>query len=96
MAGALLTHTMKSSPKVGKYQIVQRDLGSIDVTYTELAPLSGEDRDFIVRTIKRHLGAGVNVTLTRVDDIPKERSGKHRWIKSLVTREERRGGGPSE
>jgi phenylacetate-CoA ligase len=87
VAGALLTHTMKACPKVGKYQIIQRDLSNIDVSYTELEPMAADDRELIARTIKRHLGAGVNVSLARVEDISKERSGKHRWLKSMVTRE---------
>ncbi len=90
VAGALLTHTMKSLPRIAKYQILQRDLQTIDVTYSELEPLTQDDRDFIHKTVKRHLGADVTVNLARVDDIPKERSGKHRWLRSQVTPDQAR------
>jgi phenylacetate-CoA ligase len=93
VAGALLTHTMKRVPGVGKYQILQRDLTHIDVTYTEVSPLAAADRESIAATLRRHLGDDVSVTLARADDIAKERSGKHRWIKSLVTRESALEGG---
>jgi len=86
VAGALLTHVMKSVAKVRKYQILQRSLNDIEVKYMESRPLDSADRDFITGTLKRHLGADVNVTLVRVDDMPVELSGKHRWIRSLIGR----------
>lgn len=98
VAGALLTHTMKSLPKVGKYRILQRDLGTVEISYTELERLDNEDTEFIRRTLRRHLGENVEVRLESVADIEKERSGKHRWLKSNVTPEEARraaGGGAS-
>jgi phenylacetate-CoA ligase len=85
VAGALLTHTMKSVPKVARYQIVQRDLNNIDVAYVESEPLGESELAFIRDTIKRHLGANVAVTLERRDEIARELSGKHRWLKSMVT-----------
>jgi len=90
VAGALLTHTMKSLPKVGKYQVLQTGLDAVRISYTQLEPLSEDERDFIRRTLKRHLGADVEVTLEPVDDIEKERSGKHRWLKSNVTESQAR------
>ncbi|MHC4712793.1 MAG: phenylacetate--CoA ligase family protein [Planctomycetota bacterium] len=90
VAGALLTHTMKSLPRVAKYQILQRDLRTIDITYAEIEPLTSDDFDFIRRTLARHLGNDVTLNLTKVDDIPKERSGKHRWLRSEVTPEQAR------
>ncbi|MCD6404757.1 MAG: phenylacetate--CoA ligase family protein [Planctomycetes bacterium] len=91
VAGALLTHTMKSLPKVGKYQVVQRDLRAVDISYTAAEPLDEDARGFVVRTLQKYLGADVEVNIERVADIPKERSGKHRWLKSLVSREDARG-----
>ena len=94
VAGALLTHVMKSTPGIAKYQILQRDPRTLEITFTETRPLAEVDKYLIVKTLRSYLGAGVDITLTRVDDIPKERSGKHRWLKSLVTPDQaRRAGG---
>ena len=82
---------MKSLPKVGKYQVVQRDLRAVDISYTAAEPLDEDARGFVVRTLQKYLGADVEVNIERVADIPKERSGKHRWLKSLVSREDARG-----
>jgi len=88
VAGALLTHVMKSTPGVGKYQILQRDLRTLEIAYTETTSVAAEDRETIARALRRHLGEDVEVRLARVDDISKERSGKHRWLRSLVTPED--------
>lgn len=96
VAGALLTHVMKGTPGVAKYQILQRGPRSLEITFTETRALANADKESIVRTLRQHLGQDVEVNLTRVDDIPKERSGKHRWLKSLVTPDQARrakGGG---
>lgn len=90
VAGALLTHTMKSLPKIGKYQVLQRDLGTVEISYTELESLDDEDAAFIRGTLRRHLGENVDIRLESVADIEKERSGKHRWLRSNVTPEEAR------
>ena len=90
VAGALLTHVMKSTPGVARYQILQKGLKRLEITYTETRPLSEQDKQAIVATLRRHLGESVDVTLNRVGELDKERSGKHRWLKSVVTAEEAR------
>ena len=85
-----MTHVMKSTRGVGKYQILQRDMRTLEIAYTETKPLAAEEKESIARTLRRHLGEEVEVRLTRVADMSKERSGKHRWLKSLVTADDAR------
>jgi phenylacetate-CoA ligase len=88
VAGALLTHVMKKTAAIAKYQILQRDLVTLEISYVEAAPLADADRTAIVETLRSHLGRDVKIGLARAGDIPKELSGKHRWLRSLVTRDD--------
>jgi len=82
-SGALLTHVMKSVPGIARFQVLERAVGRLDITYAAAAPLGERDRQSIVGTLKKHLGA-VDVALEFRCEIQAEPSGKHRWLKSLV------------
>jgi phenylacetate-CoA ligase len=71
VAGALLTHVMKSTPGIAKYQILQKGLRELEITYTETRPLSEPDKRAIAATLRRHLGESVDVKLTLVDELTK-------------------------
>ncbi len=90
VAGALLTHVMKGTPGVGKYQILQKDLLHLEITYARGGDVSKDSLAAAKATLVRHLGGAVEVSMREVEDIQKERSGKHRWLKSSVTSEDAR------
>ena len=90
VAGARLTHLMKSTPGVAQYQILQRDLTHLDISFTEYSPVSESDLASVTRTLKNHLGDGVDIKLERVSALPKDLSGKHRWLRSLIRPEDLR------
>lgn len=45
-------------------------------------PGDGDER--IVRGIKKRMGEEVNISVERVDEIPKDASGKYRYVVSKV------------
>lgn len=84
MHGLALVYVVRDLPGVAKFKIVQE---SVDRTTVLL--VAGPDFDHqLVERIKagmgKRLGSGVHVEVEIVDDIPPERSGKHRYVVSKV------------
>jgi len=70
------------------FKIVQHELTDVEVlvkTFPELYPADGDLR--IVSGIKKRMGESVNVRITHVAAVPREASGKHRYVVSRVAQQ---------
>lgn len=70
---------------VDEFKIVQHELEDVQVlvkTIPNLYPTDGDAR--IVAGIKKRMGDSVRVRVEKVDSIPREGSGKHRYVVSKV------------
>lgn len=70
---------------VDQFKIVQEAVDDVRVllkVHEELYPADGDQR--IVRGFKKRMGETVNVRIERVSDIPREASGKYRYVVSRV------------
>ncbi len=85
MHGLALIYTVRDVPGVERFKIIQHDLGHTEVLLvtSSLFDAMGEAR--IVCDYKARLGEEVKVTLTRVNEIPPEKSGKFRYVVSHVS-----------
>jgi phenylacetate-CoA ligase len=85
MHGLALIYTVRDVPGVERFKIIQHNLAHTEVLLvtSPLFNAMGEAR--IVRDYKSRLGEGVTVTLTRVNEIPIEKSGKFRYVVSHVS-----------
>lgn len=85
MHGLALIYILRDIPSIREFQIVQQ---SVDAILVKLVVLDGFDdshRSLIVNGFKQRLGSEVDVKLELADKIPAEKSGKHRYVKSLVS-----------
>jgi len=84
MHGLALIYVLRDLPAVAGFRIVQE---SLELTRVQVVPGSGfgvATEEAIRRGLRARLGAGVHIELEPVEQIPAERSGKHRYVISKV------------
>lgn len=84
MHGLALIYTVRDQPGVEKFKIVQHSLDHTEVLLVADERFGAEQEARILADYRARLGVGVRVSLTRVDDIPAEKSGKFRYVVSKV------------
>lgn len=70
---------------VDEFKIIQHELEDVEVllkTHENLYPDNGDER--IVKGIKKRMGESVAVRVTKMDAIPRDASGKYRYVVSKV------------
>jgi len=83
--GLALIYVVRDLPNIRTFTIVQE---SLDRTRVSIVPEAGFDdslRETIRAGIKARLGRNVAVDVDVVESIAAERSGKHRYVKSMVS-----------
>ena len=70
---------------VDEFKIIQHKVDEVEVllkVHEDIYPENGAER--IVKGFKKRMGDGVNVTITMTDSIPRDASGKYRYVVSKV------------
>ena len=85
--GLALIYVVREIPGVLEYQIIQDDLDSLTVNLltSDLFPQDGQAR--ICAGFAKRLGPDVRVNVRIVESIPKDKSGKYRFVISQVARD---------
>jgi phenylacetate-CoA ligase len=81
---SVLTHPFKPLTQILRSQIVQERLDEITVKIVASSEFTAADREHLIRELQSRLGSTVSVRIELVSDIPRERSGKYRWVISHV------------
>lgn len=91
---SVLTHPFKPLKSVAKSQIVQEDVDQIVVKLVPKVADGGagnaddgsleSERQQLLRGLRERVGAGLQIEIQQVEDIPREPSGKYRWVISKV------------
>ena len=84
MHGLALVYAVRDLPGVREFKIVQESLDRVRVLLATDADFAEASLSSISDGIKKRLGAGVTVEIERVAEVPKEASGKFRYIISRV------------
>jgi len=84
MHGLALVYVVRDLPGVKEFKIVQESLDLTRVFLVTDALFQPESEPAIMAGFKRRLGAEVDIRIERVAAIPKEASGKFRYIVSKV------------
>ena len=85
MHGLALIYVLRDLPAVRAFKIVQHTRERVEIMVVGGDGYSEATEASIRSGIGRRLGAGVDVDVRRVDEIPAEKSGKHRYVVSHVT-----------
>ncbi len=71
-------------PTIGQTQVIQKSLTEFEVKITNKPEPTKEVLEFIEREMKLLIGQSINIKIEVVDEIPKEKSGKTRFIKCEI------------
>lgn len=85
MHGLALVYVIRDLPGVKEFKIIQERLDFTQVYLVTEAGFKTESEQAIVAGFKQRLGADVHIQIERVVEIPKEASGKFRYIVSKLT-----------
>jgi phenylacetate-CoA ligase len=77
-------YILREEPKVAKFKIVQRPDLSLEVQVNCRSSFDSTDRERITRRLQARIGR-VGVQIMELDEIPLDRSGKHRYVQCLAT-----------
>lgn len=84
MHGLALIYVLRDLPAVAGFRISQESLTLTRVQVVRGTGFDDETERHIRRGLQARLGAGVSIEIESVDEIPAERSGKHRYVVSKV------------
>ena len=83
-----IIYVVRDIEGVAEFKIIQRDVDDIQVLLKiqeDLYPPNGNER--IIAGFKKRMGEDIRVKIDRVNEIPREASGKHRYVVSKVSQQ---------
>ena len=80
----MITWVVRWIEGVTRYQLRQESVNELRMLVVCPSPITDEERRNVHHHFERRMGPGVNVTVERVDDIPRSGRGKKRLIISKV------------
>lgn len=84
MHGLSLIYTARDIPGMQQFKIVQHSLDHTEIVLVTQSPFDSASEERLIRDYKARLGQDVRITLTHVAEIPREQSGKYRYVVSHV------------
>lgn len=84
MHGLALIYVIRDLPHIKSFKVVQESLKRTRVQLVVSDAYDSSLTAIIVDGIRRRLGRSVDVEVEFLDDIPRERSGKFRYVVSRV------------
>ena len=79
LSGPALT-VLFSKFSLNKYQVIQNSENSVDINLIPGTQFDQKQYNRILELMKHHCGAGIEIFIYKVDNIPTPYSGKHRFI----------------
>ncbi|MBL4783829.1 MAG: phenylacetate--CoA ligase family protein [Cohaesibacteraceae bacterium] len=84
---SVLTHPFKMINGINKSQIIQNSIDDILIKLVVESDFNVTEEKKLIESFVDRVGTSVNVRVEYVKDIPRERSGKYRWVISHVPKE---------
>ncbi len=84
MHGLSLIYILRDLPGMRQFKIIQESLDLVRVQMAVGEEFANESCDTIEAGIKKRLGQGVAVRIERMEEVPKETSGKFRYVVSRM------------
>jgi phenylacetate-CoA ligase len=85
MHGLALIYILRDLPQVRAFKIIQESLDLTRVLVVLEADLNNDLQSKIIQGFQARLGAGVEIQVEQVTEIPAEKSGKFRYVVSKIS-----------
>ncbi|KKH47205.1 phenylacetate--CoA ligase family protein [Methanosarcina sp. 1.H.A.2.2] len=86
LSPSVLTHPFKPMVNVEKSQIIQEKKDQITIKIVKKRGYSEKDSEILLKELHERVGFEMDIELEFVEDIPRTKAGKYRWIISRVSR----------
>jgi phenylacetate-CoA ligase len=84
VSSSILTHPFKPMHNVAESQIIQEDREHIVIKIIKRAEYTDTDSRYLVEEMKKRVGSDMKIDIEFVDEIPRTKAGKFRWVISKV------------
>jgi phenylacetate-CoA ligase len=84
LSPSAITHPFKPFPEITESQVIQETVHTVRVNLVAGSAFTQSRESQLLAALQERLGDGVAVHIARVEQIPRERSGKFRWVISRV------------
>lgn len=84
MHGLAVVYPIRDIPGIASFKVVQETKERLVVQIVPNEHCSPEAENLISKGLRARLGQNLDVSIQRVSEIPREKSGKFRYVKSLV------------
>jgi len=81
---SVVTFCFKHAKNIKMSQIVQKEDGHINLKLVRAEQFRNQDSDFLVKEMQKILSPSMNIDVEFVNDIPRTKNGKFRWIISEI------------
>jgi phenylacetate-CoA ligase len=81
---SILTHPFKPFDQIVKSQIIQEEIDRVRVRIVPSAGFTRTEQEALLAGLRERLGETMKIELELTEDIPREVSGKFRWVVSRV------------
>ena len=79
-----IIYSLREAPFVKQFQVVQETLDKVFLRIVSETKLSSTERQGLVQKAQDALGAGIQIAVESVDEIPPLVSGKYRYVISNI------------
>lgn len=79
-----ISNCTKDAPGIICFQIIQRVSDAVEVKVVKGLGFSKKDEEKFLSSLRARLGKSMNIVVSYVDEIPREKSGKFRIVKNLI------------
>jgi phenylacetate-CoA ligase len=84
VSSSVLTHPFKPLDSVLESQIIQEEPGRLQVRIVRRSDFSDKDSAHLISALRARVGPTMHIELQFVDNIPRTKTGKFRWVISKV------------
>jgi len=84
ISASVLTHPFKPMHHVEKSQLIQEALDELRIMIVRRPGYTAEDTSVLLGEMRKRVGTRMNIRIEFVEDIPRSRNGKYRWVISKV------------
>ena len=86
ISASILTHPFKMVNGINKSQIIQEQTNHIILKLVTDERYNKNEEDSLLKNLRYRIGDNINITIEHVNDIPRTKSGKYRWVISKVAK----------
>lgn len=79
-----ISNSTKGVKGIVKFQVIQRVMHQVEVSVVVTDEFTEKQKNIFFKALKDRFGSEIVIILDVVDDIPKEKSGKFRFVKNLL------------